>query len=107
VFRADQSSTGAFFAFGLSQNGEVIFQWRACPGCGVSGYTLQYGQAPVWVKVTKTGNDFEAFFSADGANWQYGGLVGADFWGEYYVGLESLSDSLTAPSVLFDNVDVP
>ena len=107
VFRADQSSTGAFFAFGLSQNGEVIFQWRACPGCGVSGYTLQYGQAPVWVKVTKTGNDFEAFFSADGANWQYGGLVGADFWGEYYVGLESLSDSLTAPSVLFDNVNVP
>jgi hypothetical protein len=54
--------------------------------------------------VAKTGNDFKAFFSPDGTNWRYGGLVGADFWGDYYVGLESLSATLTAPPVLFDNV---
>jgi hypothetical protein len=106
VLRKNSSPTAAFVGFGIDQSGQINFQWRACAGCGVNGYTLPYGQEPVWVRVTKTGNNFEAFFSPDGVNWLYGGLVGADFWGDYYVGLESLSDTLTAPPVSFDNVSV-
>ena len=106
VFRKNSSPTAAFLGFGIDQSGQIIFQWRACAGCDVNGYTLPYGQEPVWVRVTKTGNNFEAFFSPDGVNWRYGGLVGADFWGDYYVGLESLSDTLTAPPVSFDSVNV-
>ncbi len=106
VFRADKSATGAFFAFGINQSGEMTFGWRAYPGGSVGGYTMEFGQKPAWVKVTKRGNVFEAYYSADGADWRYCGIVGADFWGEYSVGLASLSDTLSTPSILFDHVSV-
>jgi parallel beta-helix repeat protein len=107
VFRATSSPTSAFFAFGQSQTGQIIFEWRAYEGGGVGGYTFPYATTPVWVKISKSGNVFEAYFSADGSAWNYGGIVGADFFGGYYVGLASLSDTLTGPPILIDNVDGP
>ena len=68
AFRANSSPIGPFFAFGQSKDGQMIFQWRAYTGGGIGGYTFPYTTNPVWVKVTKSGNNFTAHFSADGVS---------------------------------------
>jgi hypothetical protein len=106
AFRADSSPTSAFFAFGQSKDGQMIFKWRAYDGGGIGGYTFPYATNPIWVKVTKSGNNFTAYFSPDGVSWSYGGVVGADFFGSYYMGLESLSDKVASTPIVFANVNV-
>jgi hypothetical protein len=107
VFRADSSATSAFFAFGQSKGGQMIFQYRLNDGGSVAGYTFPYASSPIWVKIVKAGTIFTAYYSGDGVSWKYGGVAGADFIGNYYVGLASLSDSLNEPAIVFDNVSVP
>jgi len=50
----------------------TAFQWRTDPGLGSNhvGYT---GAPPAWVKISRRGNTFTGYTSADGANWVYVG----------------------------------
>jgi hypothetical protein len=107
MFRASTSPTSPFFAFGQNQSGQMIFKWRVYEGGGIGGYTFSAGSMPVWVQIIKSGNDFQAYYSSNGSSWGYGGIIGVDMSPSYYVGLASLSDTLTGPPVLFDNVNVP
>lgn len=107
VLRGNSSPASAFLAFGPNQSGQLVFQWRAYDGGGVGGYTFPCTLGPIWVKLTKAGSTFDAFFSSNGSSWSYGGTINLDFFGDYFVGLESLSSTLTSPPILFDNVSVP
>ena len=108
MFRDSTSPTGAFVSIGVLQNGNVSFQWRCWDGAGVSGYSFPVSMYPVWVKLVKSGNLFQAYFSSDGMSWQYAGEIGDSFSGSsYLVGLASLSDTVSGPPILFDNVSVP
>lgn len=103
MFRANTSAGSDFFAFGPTQTGQMVFEWRAYQGGGIGGYTFSFSGPTVWVRTIKEGNNFFAWFSTDGHEWHWGGQVGSSFWGPYFVGFASLSDGLTGPPVLFDN----
>jgi regulation of enolase protein 1 (concanavalin A-like superfamily) len=70
VMIRESTAAGSRFAdvFTLP-GGNVYFQWRTSTngGCGsaqVNGIT-----APVWVKVSRTGNSFAGYYSTDGVTW--------------------------------------
>lgn len=46
----------------------IFFRWRSGDGGGES-YAVAYNALPVWLKLTRTGNTFAAFYSVDGAAW--------------------------------------
>ncbi len=69
MFR-DSTDPSAMFAMAVvTPNNGVSFQWRSsyagsCNYAQVAGVT-----APLWVKLLRTGSDFSAFYSSDGASW--------------------------------------
>lgn len=109
TLRSSGNQNAAFVSFGQLQNGSMIFQYRAYDGGGVGGYSWPVAIAPVWVKLVKSGNLIQGFYSADGESWNYGGEVGVAFYDgpTYLAGLESLSNSTSGPAITFDNVQVP
>ncbi len=69
MFRNDNIAGAAFADVIVSPGSGVAFQWRNSAGgqCGnaqITGIT-----APVWVKLTRVGNQFGAYYSTDGTNW--------------------------------------
>jgi hypothetical protein len=69
MFR-DSADASATFADVVATAGNgVNFQWRNSYGGGC-GYSQVGGiNAPIWVKLVKTGNDFSGFYSPDGGAW--------------------------------------
>jgi parallel beta-helix repeat protein len=108
TFRDSSSPSGAFVSIGVLQNGYVSFAWRCWDGAGLQGYSFAVPMSPVWVKLIKSGNLFQAYFASDGLSWQYAGEIGLTLSGtSYLVGLESLSNTVTGPPIVFDNVSIP
>ena len=69
---------------------------------------MTHSQSPVTVRLTKTANLFQAVYSDNGDIWQSAVSIGAWFGTvSYYVGLESLSDTISGPGVTFDSVIAP
>ncbi|HUS92949.1 MAG TPA: PEP-CTERM sorting domain-containing protein, partial [Phycisphaerae bacterium] len=92
-------------------NGRQAFQGRTDTGSGTSYNWGQNdgGGTYTWLKLTKSGNDFSGFWSADGVTWtQLGGAqtYAADFdSGDLYIGLavtSHVSDTSLSTTV-FDN----
>ncbi|HEV2708507.1 MAG TPA: S8 family serine peptidase, partial [Pyrinomonadaceae bacterium] len=82
----------------------TAFQWRDTPG-GYSGHVGSGGAAPVWVKLTRAGNSFSGYASADGVNWTLVGTAAIGMASTVYVGMAVTSHNngaLCAAS--FDNV---
>ncbi len=69
MFRNDNTAGAAFADMVVTPGEGLAFQWRTSAGgqCG----NAQGGNitAPVWVKLTRAGNDFSAFYSPDGTTW--------------------------------------
>jgi hypothetical protein len=108
TFRDSSSPSGAFVSVGVLQNGYVTFQYRCWDGAGVQGYTFPVQMSPVWVKLIKSGNLFQAYVASDGLSWQYAGEIGLAFASSnYLVGLEGLSNTVSGPAIVFDNVSLP
>jgi hypothetical protein len=74
MLRNGLAANAAFVDMVVTPGNGVAFQWRATAGgtCGnaqVTGLT-----APVWVKLTRSGNSFAGYYSTDGVTWkQVGG----------------------------------
>ena len=69
MFRNDTTAGSMFADAFVTPGNGVNFQWRAttggsCGSIGVGGIT-----APVWVRLTRTGTNFTAYYGADGLNW--------------------------------------
>jgi regulation of enolase protein 1 (concanavalin A-like superfamily) len=92
--------------------GNVFFQWRSTTG-GSCGTAQTNGiTAPVWLKVTRTGNSFSGYYSTDDITWnQIGGSVSIAMNGSALSGLavasnnNSLSNTAVFSNVWFDAVD--
>lgn len=101
-------TAGAQHAYALVSAGKgVAFQRRPTDG-GASVSTPGSASAPPrWVKLTRTGNVFSAYESADGAAWT---LIGTDtiaMPASAFIGLAVTShDTSTAASATFDSVGV-
>jgi hypothetical protein len=69
MIRSDTGAGSAFAALVATPGGGVLFQWRAAAGDQAQSAQLAGLATPVWVKLTRSGNDFRGFASGDGVNW--------------------------------------
>jgi hypothetical protein len=53
----------------------VAFQWRATAGGTCGNAQLTGVRAPVWVKLTRSGNSFAGYTSSDGVTWKQVGAT--------------------------------
>lgn len=64
-----------------------------------------YGKAPFWMRIQRTGNKFYTFISRDGKTWHQIGSATCSMSNTYYVGLASCSGSATTTyEAAFDHV---
>ncbi|MBN1411170.1 MAG: carbohydrate-binding protein [Spirochaetales bacterium] len=98
------SSTHAYMAF-TAGNGPA-FQRRTTTG-GSSAHTAGSGSAPIYVRVTRSGNSFTGYTSTNGTSWTQVGNVSISMSTIVYAGLAvtSHSDGTLCTAVL-DNVSV-
>jgi uncharacterized repeat protein (TIGR01451 family) len=85
----------------------AAFMWRLTAGATTSSVGSS-GAAPYWVRLARSGNDFTAYKSADGANWvQLGVTTTVDLASSVYVGLAVTShDNANLCTTVFDNVSI-
>lgn len=73
MYRNDNSAGATYasvFVTPQSNNHLVYFEWRSTDGAmGNYVQTVDAGCLPVWLKLTRTGNSFSAFYSTDGQSW--------------------------------------
>ena len=87
--------------------GRLWFQWRLDPG-GYAAYTSGgSGAAPAWVRLKRTGSQFEALRSADGISWTSIGVQSVPMATAVYVGLAVTSHNTTATTTaVIDRLNV-
>ena len=57
-------------------------------------------QAPYWLKLVRSGNNFSGYYSNNGTNWTLERTVSIPMGNEFYVGLASASHDLTKNSIM-------
>ena len=70
MIRGDASAASAYADVVVTPSNSIVFQWRAV--AGASAQTIAAGgivAAPVWVRLTRSGDSLSGSFSYDGANW--------------------------------------
>ena len=87
---------------------QVSFGVRASTGASASTSGTVSGTLPMWVKVSRSGNTFSSFTSADGVNWTPRGTSQTITMApNVYLGLAVNSGSTSAlATAVFDNVSV-
>lgn len=69
VMMRNDSSAGAInLSLVLSESNGVNFQWRTASN-GQSSSVAAPATAPLWLALTRSANNFNAYYSADGSNW--------------------------------------
>jgi hypothetical protein len=84
----------------------ISFQWRASTGGSSSFASVTGLSAPYWVRLTRTGNSFAAYYSANGSSWtQFGGTQNIAMGTGATIGLAATSHiSATLCTATFNNV---
>jgi hypothetical protein len=80
----------------LTQNNGVEWYWRTATGGNTAGFYPNEGTpfAPTWIRITRTGNTFRAFTSADGMSWtQFGSSINVSMSAKVYIGLAAGEES--------------
>jgi endonuclease/exonuclease/phosphatase family metal-dependent hydrolase/regulation of enolase protein 1 (concanavalin A-like superfamily) len=107
VMIRDTLAAGSRHAFMLVSPGNGIAFQRRLLTDGPSSSTAWSGAAPIWLKLTRSGNLFRAYKSTDGVAWT---LVGSDsitMGATVYVGLAVSSHVKgSVATAVFDNVSV-
>jgi len=83
------------------------FVCRTTTGGNVSGQQGPYGDLPYWVKLTRSGNTFTGYASADGVYWTQTGTAQISMAATIDVGLAVDSgNTYTIGTATFDNVSI-
>jgi alpha-galactosidase len=69
MFRSDTTSGGTFVDLFATPGNGVNMQWRSVSGGECSAGNAENLVAPVWLKLVCQGNNFTAYYSADGTDW--------------------------------------
>ena len=106
VMIRESLTPGSAHAFMLVSPGKgLAFQRRPAAGGESVNTAGSLTTAPRWVKLTRTGDAFEAFESGDGANWTAVGSDTIPMAATVYVGLAVTSHTTsTSATATFDNV---
>jgi regulation of enolase protein 1 (concanavalin A-like superfamily) len=104
MIRASLAADSAYAMADLTPSGSVEFSRRASTGSGAS-VSAAYGSAPIWLKLTRSGDTFSAYESTDGTSWT---LIGSDtiaMQADVLIGLAVCShDNGTSTTATFTNV---
>src|SRR5262249_46191102 len=65
----DNAANAPFADVVASPGNGVAFQWRSAPGAVPNNVNMTSLHAPIWVQLVRAGNDFSAFYSAEGSQW--------------------------------------
>jgi regulation of enolase protein 1 (concanavalin A-like superfamily) len=82
----------------LSPSNGVRFQYRASTGGSSTDVNGGSGTAPVWLRVTRSGNTFTAYRSSNGTSWTQIGSRSISMATNVYVGLAVTSHTNSATS---------
>ncbi|MBI4909094.1 MAG: DUF1349 domain-containing protein [Acidobacteria bacterium] len=100
------NSTYAYIPIGYSAPPAVWLYRRTTTGTGAVNTAGPALQAPAWLRLTRQGNNFSAYYSSDGLNWtQVGSAAAITMASGIYAGLAATSqDNNTMTNATFDNV---
>ncbi|NOZ80533.1 MAG: hypothetical protein GXP63_02575 [DPANN group archaeon] len=100
MFRAslDDDAKNVYWASTVSK---LIFQKRAATGGTTSSQKDLDHVAPIWLRLKRTGNVFDAYFSSDGASWTSFSSASVSMPTTLYVGMAVTSNQ---PDILFTAV---
>lgn len=98
MIRADLDANAVNCLFAVTPANGVSFQYRMTAG-GTSSFNQSTGiTAPYWLKITRTGNSFTAYRSADGDIWtQHASVALTNMPATAYLGLALTSHTNAAP----------
>ncbi|MGN6552908.1 MAG: family 16 glycosylhydrolase, partial [Verrucomicrobiota bacterium] len=84
----------------------ITFSWRKTTGGTTSSTSSSGKTAPYWVKLTRTGNSFRAYYSANGTSWtQFGSTQTISMGSAAYIGMGVTSGAAgTLCTSTIDNV---
>ena len=99
-------SANAFVA--ITPDNGATFQWRSNASGSTNASTFIGAAIPYWVRLTRSGNNFTAYRSANGVDWtQIGSTAAITMNSTVYVGLAVTSHSSgTLNTSIFSNVSV-
>ena len=75
MFRTDNSAASAFVDVVGTYGQGVSFQWRTTAGNYPDSATVTGIRTPVWVRLTRSGNNFSGYYSTNGTTWTQIGLT--------------------------------
>jgi len=87
MFRETLQPESRFAAWLVKADGSCTFRQRSSAGASVASKFTVQAAAPCWIKLTRKKNQFAAFKSADGRNWEQAGASTLELPGNALVGL--------------------
>src|SRR5438552_13720377 len=69
VRNSTSSSNAAFAAVVVTPGGGVQFLWRSGDGGTLGSSTVSGQTAPLWVRLSRSGNNFTAYYGTNGSTW--------------------------------------
>jgi hypothetical protein len=100
-------SDGATVIIDIRPNGVVEFMSRPSAGAPMSFVAGTAMSFPVWLRLTRLGNQFEGFISANGINWSLVGFTEVSMRSDITAGLAVTSHDISGlNSSTFDSVQV-
>lgn len=112
MFRSSTATDAANVLVFQRPDNQVAMQWRSANGGGTSTTALAGGVSSIkYVKITKTGNNYEGFYSTSGeeGSWLSLGSVGIDMGANMLAGLAVTSHNAwhgNIATAVFDNVNI-
>jgi hypothetical protein len=68
TFRNSLDANSAYAILEADTNNHIFFRYRSADG-STPGYSFAYASAPVWLRLVRSGNTFNAFYSTDNVTW--------------------------------------
>lgn len=108
--RSSLSGNASRVAITLGEKGYRMCRTAVRTSAGGTTYWqsgTDYGKAPFWMRIKRTGNKFYTYISRDGAVWHQIGTSSFAMGNTYYVGFASCSGSATTTyQAVFDHVSL-
>jgi hypothetical protein len=108
MLRDGTAANAAFVDMVATPGNGVAFQWRSTAGGSPGNTNITGKTAPVWVKLTRSGNSFAGYYSTDGVTWtQVGSTKTITMGSTVQAGLAvTAHDNTKLAAAVFTNVAV-
>ncbi len=108
MIRATLDPASAHAMMVMTPGNGANFQWRGTTGGAMSFTQVTNVSAPYWVRLVRSGNNFNAYMSADGNSWRQVGTQNVNMAGTVYAGLAvTAHNNSSLCTATFDNVTAP